>query len=79
MKPNREKITHDNNSKKHFTRETVLTAALNGKIKFRWFPKGPEEGPSRPVNIRGLWSSDVTNFAMLLAHSGDFGGKQFHW
>ena len=46
MKPNREKVTQDNNTKKHFTRETVLTVALrSGGIKFRWFPKGPEEGP----------------------------------
>ena len=55
MIPNREKITHDSNTKKHFTREAVLTVALrHGGIKFRWFPKGSEEDPSRPVNIRGL-------------------------
>ena len=46
MKPNREKVTHDNNTKKHFNRETVLTVALrSGGIKCRWIPKGPEEGP----------------------------------
>ena len=55
MKPNREKVTRDNNNKKHFTRETVLTVASRSRgIKFRWFPKGPEEGPLQPVNIRGL-------------------------
>ena len=57
------RITHDNNTKKHITWKAVLTVALwSGGIKFRWFPKGIGEGPSRPVNIHGLWSSDVTNF-----------------
>lgn len=34
MKPNREKVTHDNNTKKHFTRETDP-----GESSFVGFPR----------------------------------------